>query len=104
MRTTRAQTLARAADKAAHAVVLDVLLVEASDGDDQLARAMRRIPTIAVSVLDEHGEWLVPAPALRSAAIASHGNFELDHDGILRRLASTKQSRDRALTAVSVEA
>lgn len=88
----------------ARAVVLDVLLTDPREGDDRLAAAMRRVPTIAVSVLDDRGEWLLPSPALRTAAIASHGNFELDHDGILRRLASTKQSKDRALTAVSVEA
>lgn len=88
----------------ARAVVLDVLLTDPREGDDQLAAAMRHVPTIAVSVLDDRGEWLLPSPALRSAAIASHGNFELDHDGIMRRLASTKQSKDRALTAVSVEA
>ncbi|HEX3582735.1 MAG TPA: CHASE2 domain-containing protein [Thermoanaerobaculia bacterium] len=90
--------------QSAKAVVLDVLLADPREGDDQLAAAMRRVPTIAVSVLDDRGEWLLPSPALRTAAIASHGNFELDHDGILRRLASTKQSKDRALTAVSVEA
>jgi len=90
--------------QSAKAVVLDVLLTDPREGDDQLAAAMRRVPTIAVSVLDDRGEWLLPSPALRAAAIASHGNFELDHDGILRRLASTKQSKDRALTAVSVEA
>lgn len=88
----------------AKAVVLDVLLTDPREGDDQLAAAMHGVPTVAVSVLDDRGEWLLPSPALRTAAIASHGNFELDHDGILRRLASTKQSKDRALTAVSVEA
>jgi signal transduction histidine kinase len=88
----------------ARAIVLDVLLTDPREGDEQLAAAMRRVPTIAVSVLDDHGEWLLPSPALRDAAIAAHGNFELDHDGILRRFASTKQSKDRALTAVSVEA
>ncbi|HEV8433633.1 MAG TPA: CHASE2 domain-containing protein [Thermoanaerobaculia bacterium] len=90
--------------QSAKAVVLDVLLTDPREGDDQLAAAMRRVPTIAVSVLDDRGEWLLPSPALRTAAIASHGNFEVDHDGILRRLASTKQSKDRALTAVAVEA
>ena len=94
----------RAADGGAKAVIVDVLLAEARPGDAVLARAMRRIPTIAVAVLDERGEWLLPAPALADASTPAHGNFELDHDGILRRLATTKQSRDRALTAVSVEA
>jgi signal transduction histidine kinase len=59
---------------------------------------------IAVSVLDEHGRWLMPSRTLGPDIIAAHGNFELDRDGILRRFAATKQSSDRALTAVPIEA
>ena len=103
-RAVLAQIIDRAADGGARGVVLDVLLAEPRDGDDVLARAMRRVPTIVISALDEHGQWLLPAPVIQAAGTAGHGNFELDHDGILRRLASTKQSGDRALTAVSVEA
>ncbi|HET7436956.1 MAG TPA: CHASE2 domain-containing protein [Thermoanaerobaculia bacterium] len=88
----------------AKVVVLDVLLTEAREGDAQLAAAAHRVPTIAVSVLSDRDEWLLPSPALRDAVIAAHGNFELDHDGILRRLSATKQSHDRSLTAVSLEA
>src|SRR4051812_13141418 len=47
--------------QSARAVVLDVLLTDAREGDDQLAAAMQRVPTIAVSVLDDRGEWLLPA-------------------------------------------
>src|SRR6185369_1699283 len=64
----------------------------------------KRLPVIAVSVLDERGQWLMPSPSLGGDIIAAHGNFELDRDGILRRFATTKQSRDRALTAVPLEA
>lgn len=103
-RATIAQLVDRAADGGARGVVLDVLLAEARSGDEALARAMKRLPAIAVSVLDERGRWLVPAEPLRASAVAAHGNFELDHDGILRRLSSTKQSNDRALTAIAVEA
>jgi signal transduction histidine kinase len=101
-----AQIVDRAADAHARAVIFDVLLPEAREGDERLAQAMRRVPTIAVSVLDEeHHEWLLPAPALRSAVIPAHGSFELDHsDGVLRRFASTKQNRDRSLVALPIEA
>ena len=103
-RAVLARLIDRAADAGARAVVLDILLAEAGPGDEQLARAAKRLPVIAVSVLDERGQWLMPSPSLGGDIIAAHGNFELDRDGILRRFAATKQSRDRALTAVPVEA
>lgn len=103
-RAVLAQLIDRAADAGARAVILDILLAEPGPGDEQLARATRRLPVIAVSVLDEHGQWLTPSPTLGPDLIAAHGNFELDRDGILRRFAATKQSRDRALTALPVEA
>ena len=100
-----AQIVDRAADAHARAVIFDVLLPEAREGDERLAQAMRRVPTIAVAVLDEHHEWLLPTPALRGAVIPAHGSFELDpSDGVLRRFASTKQSRDRSLAALPLEA
>lgn len=99
-----AQLVDRAASAGAKAVVLDILLAEPSDGDEALAMAMKRVPTIAVSVLVEGEQWIVPAAKLRESAVVAHGNFELDHDGILRRFASTKQDRDRSYTALSIEA
>ncbi len=99
-RATLAALVNRAADAGARGVVLDILLAEARPGDEQLAAAARRLPVLAVAVVDEHGRWLVPGPPLAQAMVAAHGNFELDHDGILRRLSSTKQSGDRALTAL----
>lgn len=98
-----APIVGRIAESGARAVILDVLLADARPGDDQLAAALRRLPAIAVAGLDE-AEWRLPAPLIRSAATTAHGNFELDHDGIARRVSSTKQSRTRALTAVSMEA
>ncbi|HXA16005.1 MAG TPA: CHASE2 domain-containing protein [Thermoanaerobaculia bacterium] len=103
-RATLAAIVNRAADAGARGVVLDILLAEARPGDEQLAAAARRLPVLAVAVVDEHGRWLVPGPPLAQAMVAAHGNFELDHDGILRRLSSTKQSGDRALTALSIDA
>ncbi|MGA8809303.1 MAG: ATP-binding protein, partial [Thermoanaerobaculia bacterium] len=77
---------------------------EPRSGDDQLAKSARRLPVLAVAVVDEHGRWLLPGAPLSQSITAAHGNFELDHDGILRRLSATKQSGDRSLTALSVEA
>jgi signal transduction histidine kinase len=103
-RTVLAEIIDRAARAGAKAVILDILLTDPRPGDDALAESMRHIPTIAVSVLVEREQWLIPAPELRSAAVVAHGNFELDHDGILRRFASTKQNRDSSYAALSIEA
>jgi signal transduction histidine kinase len=103
-RTTLAAIVNRAADAGARGVVLDILLAEARPGDEQLAAAAHHLPTLAVAVVDEHGRWLVPGQPLATSMAAAHGNFELDHDGILRRLSATKQSGDQALTALSIEA
>jgi len=103
-RATLAAIVNRAADAGARGVILDILLAEGRPGDEKLAVAAHRLPTLAVAVVDEHGRWLVPGPPLAQAMTAAHGNFELDHDGILRRLSATKQSGDQALTALSIEA
>jgi signal transduction histidine kinase len=103
-RSRLATIVDRAADAGARGVILDILLAEPRSGDEQLAIAATRLPVLAVSVVDEHGRWLLPGPPLAESVTAAHGNFELDHDGILRRLSATKQSGDRSLTALSVEA
>jgi signal transduction histidine kinase len=98
-----AQLVDRAAASGARAAILDILLADPAPGDDRLAAALRKLPSIAVAGMDG-AEWRLPVPPLRAAAETAHGNFELDHDGIARRIASTKQSRTQALTALSVEA
>ena len=103
-RSTLATIVGRAADAGARGVILDILLAEPRSGDEQLAKATKRLPVLAVAVVDEHGRWLLPGPPLAESVTAAHGNFELDHDGILRRLSATKQSGDRSLSALSVEA
>ncbi len=103
-RATLAAIVNRAADAGARAVIIDILLSDTRAGDERLAAAAQRLPVVAVAVIDEHGRWLLPGIPLSGAMVAAHGNFELDDDGILRRLSATKQSQDRALTALSVEA
>jgi signal transduction histidine kinase len=98
-----AQLVDHAAASGARAAILDILLADPAPGDDRLAAALRRLPSIAVAGMDV-AEWRLPVPPLRAAAETAHGNFELDHDGIARRIASTKQSRTQALTALSIEA
>jgi signal transduction histidine kinase len=103
-RTTLADLVDHIAAAGGRGVVLDLLLAESRPGDAQLARALHRLPAVTVAVVDERGEWLLAPPAIRAVSAAAHGSFELDGDGIVRRLASTKQSHDRALTAVAIQA
>ncbi len=103
-RTQLAALVDRIVDGGARAVLVDILLTDPHSDDERLARALRRIPSAAVAVLDEHGEWLMPSPPLLTASIPAHGIFERDHDGVMRRFVTTKQSRDHALTALPVEA
>jgi len=103
-RSRLATIVDRAADAGARGVILDILLAEPRNGDEMLARAAKRLPVLAVTVVDEQGRWLLPGPPLAESVTAAHGNFEVDHDGILRRLSATKQSGDRSLAALSVEA
>jgi len=103
-RSKLATIVDRAADAGARGVILDILLAEPRGGDEQLAKAAKRLPVLAVAVVAEHGRWLLPQAPLSESLTAAHGNFEVDHDGILRRLSATKQSGDRSLTALSVEA
>jgi signal transduction histidine kinase len=103
-RSKLATIVDRAADAGARGVILDILLAEPRGGDEQLAKAAKRLPVLAVAVVAEQGRWLLPQSPLSESVTAAHGNFEVDHDGILRRLSATKQSGDRSLTALSVEA
>ncbi len=103
-RKTLAAIVDRCADAGSRGVILDILLADGRPGDEKLAASSRRLPVLAVAVVDEHGRWLVPGPPLATAMTAAHGNFELDYDGILRRLSTTKQSGDSSLTALSIDA
>lgn len=103
-RARLAEIVDRAAEAGATGVVFDILLVDPREDDERLAAALRRIPSVAVAVLADDGKWRLPTPALRNVARLGHGNFEFDADGILRRFSSTKQSGDRALVALAIEA
>lgn len=91
-----------AADAGASAVAIDILLAEPRPGDDALAHALKRVPSVAAAALDEKGKWILPALSLRDSVSAAHASFELDHDGVLRRVTATKQSDEIALVALPV--
>ena len=102
-RAVLADLIDRLADGGARAIAMDVLLREPDADDERLARSMRRIPTMAIAVLQDNTTWLMPSTPLQAASIPVHGNFEIDHDGILRRFASTKQSSQQSLPALAVQ-
>ena len=100
-----AALVAAARAAGARGVAIDVLLLEPRAGDTELAAALATLPSALVASLDDRGTaWLAPAPALRAAARVAHGLFELDHDGVLRRVMSTKQAAGAALPALAVAA
>lgn len=89
----------------ARGAVLDILLLDRRPGEGALAEAASAFPTVLVATLDERGDgWLRPAPDLRAAGRLAHGVFELDRDGVLRRVMSTKQAAGEALPAVALAA
>lgn len=82
---------------------IDVLLNDPRPGDDALAAACRDVRCVAATTLDERGQWLLPAPALRPKLLPAHAAFELDDDGILRWISSTKQDRNVSYPAFSAQ-
>lgn len=102
----RAQ-LARLVDKVfaagARGVAMDLLFPEEREGDDLLAAALGKGPSVIATGLDEAGNWLPPNRALRPTA-TGHVSFDLDRDGVVRRFASLKQLGDKVLPAMPVAA
>ena len=101
-RATLAELAGRAADAGSTAFGLDLLLNEPKGGDAALADACRSIRCVAAATLDENGAWILPAASLRASLQPAHGAFELDHDGLLRRISSTKQDERLSFPAFSV--
>ncbi|ALK30319.1 CHASE2 domain-containing protein [Burkholderia plantarii] len=100
-RSVHAQLLGRLAHARPAAVVYDVLFIEASPDDAQLAAALARVPTWLPVLLSPEGETgarelTLPVPALAAhAAGMGHINFEVDPDGIVRSVALTESDGRR---------
>lgn len=100
-RARLADLVSQAADRGATAFGIDLLLNEPRSGDAVLAKACGRIECVGAATLDDKGTWILPNEALRSLQPA-HAAFELDHDGLLRRISSTKQDARLSFPAFSV--
>ena len=55
------------------------------------------------AALDDHKRWILPAASLGPDAHPAHAAFELDDDGILRRVSITKQDGQKSLPAFAVQ-
>lgn len=101
-RSRLAALAGRAADAGSTAFGIDLLLNEPKADDAALVESCRRIRCVAAATLDDAGGWILPAPALRAGLRPAHAAFELDHDGLLRRISSTKQDGKLSFPAFSV--
>lgn len=85
-------------------LALDLLLVSPAEGDDLLAASLGAMPSVLAAGLDAKAGWLLPAPSLRGAGRLAETSFDVDHDGVMRRLSATKQRDGLSLSALSVVA
>lgn len=86
------------------AIAVDILLIEPAGGDEPLRHAFARSPVILAAALDDSGRWVVPPRALAAEATLAHATFEPDHDGVVRRISSSKQSGELSLPALALAA
>ncbi|MEO6486481.1 MAG: CHASE2 domain-containing protein [Thermoanaerobaculia bacterium] len=93
----------QAASSGATVIGIDLLLHDVRAGDAELSAACRRSRCVAATTLDERGEWILPAATLRRDLHPAHAAFELDDDGIFRRISITKQDRKASFPAFSVQ-
>jgi signal transduction histidine kinase len=91
----------RAREEGATSVAVDILLLDPAPGDDALGRALAESGGMLVAGFDPAAGPLLPPPALAERAELVHGVLELDGDGVLRRLASTKQTEAASYAAMS---
>jgi len=90
----------RAMSAGATAVAVDLLFLETAPGDEDLARSLAAARGV-LPVVFEPGRVRLPPEPLASAAELAHGLLEVDDDGVLRRLASTKQAGETSFPAIA---
>lgn len=100
-RTRLASLVRHIADADSRAIGIDLLLNEPREGDFELAQACRTSRCVTAATLDDHSNWILPTRRIAADMDLAHAAFELDDDGVLRRIASTKQDQTTALPALS---
>ncbi len=103
-RSRLAAVAGAAREAGARVLALDLLLVSPAEGDDSLAAGLGAMPSVLAAGLDARAGWLLPARSLRGASRLAETSFDVDHDGVMRRLSATKQRDGLSLTALSVVA
>jgi signal transduction histidine kinase len=101
-----ADLVQRLRDAGCKGVVVDIILSEprAADDDRRLGRAIAEGPAVLAAALDDDGNWLLPIDVVGGASVAAHPYGEIGPDGVVRTFASTKQSGQLALPALSLAA
>ncbi len=82
-------------------VVLDLLLLDGGEDSDDLAREVSLGETILAAAPRDNGSWLKPPDVLRGRAALAHAVLEVDRDGVLRRMATTKQAGGVSFPAIA---
>ncbi len=98
-----AEIVAGARAREARAVAVDVVLAGESPGDDVLAAALAAGPSILAAAFRSDDRWLLPARRLADSGRVAHALLERDDDGVLRRIAGTKQAEGRSCVAFAAE-
>ena len=88
----------------ARGVAVDLLLPETREGDPVLAASLGRLPSVLAAGIAEDGSWILPAPSLGKGGVVGHVAFDLDRDGVVRRLSATREAAGRSLPALSLSA
>ena len=86
-------------DRGARGLALDLVLNEPGDpaGDERLAAALARGPSVLAAALRPAGGWLLPVDRLGGAGRAAHAEAEVGPDGVVRTILATKQRQGLAL-------
>lgn len=117
-RTLHAEAVANLDAAGARVIVFDLLFVEASPEDDELAKSFEAANSVVLAVAgvqplgnndDQRYTYqtvLLPADLLRSAAVQlGHVNFPPDSDGVLRRVpVVVSDSEGQTYPALSIAA
>jgi signal transduction histidine kinase len=92
---------ARVRGAGARAVAFDIVLAGRSAGDELLAKELSGGASILATALRPDGRWLLPSAPLAASSRLAHAHLERDADGVLRRIAGTKQAEGRSIVALS---
>jgi signal transduction histidine kinase len=103
-RARLAELVTRLHQSGARGVIIDLLLTDSVDeaSDRALAEAFAAGPTVLAAALAPDGGWILPLPRFGGGRRAAHAHAEVESDGVVRFISSTKQSHTLSLQALAV--